>query len=78
MDVNLIYDPFFQSPDQDVNHFGPGKLRRWLDRLLQHFPHLGPRQHNMVLFGMGTGLEGGHPITTTAEKAMFEKEGGDP
>src|SRR5215213_6861380 len=63
---------------EHFDDFGAGELWGWVLAFGEHLAHLRTADKHVVLFGMGAGLGGPHPLALQAEEGMFEEEWGQP
>src|ERR1044072_9489485 len=62
------------SVDEDVGNLFPRELRRRLLAGAEHFPHLGTREEQVRLLGVGAGLRGAHALALVAPEGVLEEQ----
>src|SRR5919112_3121514 len=66
------------SLHQHFDDLGAGELWGWVLALGEHLADLGATDKHVVVFIVGAGLGGAHPLALQAEEGVFEEEGGKP
>src|SRR5215210_801280 len=66
------------SLHEHFDDFGAGELGGWILALGEHLAHLRSADKHVVLFIVGAGLGGFHPLALEAEEGVFEEEWGQP
>src|SRR5215213_824058 len=63
---------------EHFDDFGTGEFGGWVLALGEHFADLRTAYKHVVLFIVGAGFGGPHPLALEAEEGVFEEEGGQP